>query len=371
MPSNSRTSSGNGSAKPPGPVVPPERLYLPIIIIGTIGVFGLLLAALAIDEPSKAPRMTSLSVGILVTTASCLVGGGLGFLFALPRDLSRQQGVEAVTREKPPNAGELSEAASEAQRTGWANNNLIKVSDWLTTLIVGVTLVQFGEIRNWLGTVGKHVGNAAGLKGESAQLTFGVTIIVAGFLFGFLTGYVQTRTTVTRRLAVAARDVEEALRQEIDATARSVESIRNDLKNAKTATANQQRRFEASASIMLSLYRPAPYGFRDAIMEANRLMRSDPMYREDAKIWAYLACAYGQQYAHELRENEPDPGVLKKAADDAYDAIQNCLNIDPDQKHWLQTFWNPEDPGHLVSDSYLTPFYDDTSLRERFSRLLG
>lgn len=372
MASNSRTSGGNGVVRTPGEPRKPEILYSPVIAIGAISVVGLILAAVAASEVEASPGLTILSVGVLVLTASCLVGGGLGFLFALPRDLSRQSSPEADR----PTAGTSEETGvnstnGETQRTGWANNNLIKVSDWLTTLIVGVSLVQFTEIKAWLGGVGGKVGQAAGFPNEPAQVTFGVALILAGAAFGFLTGYVQTRTTVTRRLAVTTRDVETELRKELAETARSVATMRDDLKDARSATNQLQRRLEETAPIYFSLYRPAPHGFQDAISEINRLMRADPSRRNDAKLWAYLACAHGQRFAYEQDKAEPDPAALQKASDDAYAAIEQCLNIDPDQKHWLQTLWDPNDPGHSTVDNDLTPFYTDAALKERFSRLLG
>lgn len=370
--SDSRESGSTDDSKVP---LGPEPLYFPIIVIGILGLVGLLLSAFAFRLPHASSALTLLSVGILVVTASCLLGGGLGFLFALPRDLSRQVGPEPNGSAQKAADGDGTDPPNEAMRTGWANNNLIKVSDWLTTLIVGVTLVEFGDISEWLVGVGSTVGEAAGLKGPDAQTTFGVALILAGVSFGFLTGYVQTRTTVTRRLAIIAWAVEQGLRKDVAETKRTVNSMRNDLADAKSATASLQRRLEETAPILLSLYQPPPRGFEDAIAETRRLMDRDKARRDDAKLWAYLAFAYGQKYAYEQKKaesgSEADPDELKKIADKAFDAIKRCLELDPDQKHWLQTLWDPNDPGHSKRDDDLTPFYRDPVLKERFRTLLG
>src|SRR5690349_20427007 len=66
---------------------------------------------------------------IMMSMASVLLGGLTGFLFGIPR---------ALTSATSGNSG--------SRRPFLENTNLEQVSDWLTKIIVGVSLVQFSNI---------------------------------------------------------------------------------------------------------------------------------------------------------------------------------------------------------------------------------
>ena len=115
--------------------------------------------------------------GLLLAGASGLVGAFMGFLFGIPRSKQLQ--------------GQVVAEDGKSQREYLENTNLEQISDWLTKIIVGLTLVQFAEIKTFVNGVGALFspvflsGSEAGTAGA-----IGVAVIlyftIAGFLFAFL-----------------------------------------------------------------------------------------------------------------------------------------------------------------------------------------
>src|SRR6185369_3725117 len=96
------------------------------------------------------------AVGMMAAAASSLLGGCLGFVFGIPRTM--QSGGPAPlppTPTPPEGSGRQQQAAAAAEKgasaTGistrilpayGANTNLEQISDWLTKILVGVSLTQ-------------------------------------------------------------------------------------------------------------------------------------------------------------------------------------------------------------------------------------
>ena len=129
------------------------------------------------------------SVGpILLWSVSCLtVGATIGFLFGIPR--SNAQAVNLLAKE--PKTGE---AANQWEgEAGRPNTNLEEVSDWLTKIIVGLSLVHLKSIEGRIESISLIV--AASLKPiPTASDTSTAMALVVGFsVLGFLFGYLYTR----------------------------------------------------------------------------------------------------------------------------------------------------------------------------------
>jgi hypothetical protein len=104
------------------------------------------------------------------------------FLFAIPR--------------ARPVSTPLDENAQDASGKLLVNTNLEQVSDWLTKIIVGVTLIEIGTI---LPALGRLVGLVATIYGNEAP---GAEIMAAAILLlfsvlGFFDGYIGTRSLLT------------------------------------------------------------------------------------------------------------------------------------------------------------------------------
>lgn len=109
---------------------------------------------------------------------ACSVGGAaIGFLFGIPK----------ILQSDGTASGGESQAPAYRQRI---NTNLTEISDWLTKIIVGLSLINLKRIPEFIdGAAGLLVGslevaNQAGARGFAAAVISSFAVI--GFLFGYL-----------------------------------------------------------------------------------------------------------------------------------------------------------------------------------------
>ncbi|RIK40285.1 MAG: hypothetical protein DCC55_15535 [Chloroflexi bacterium] len=119
------------------------------------------------------------TVGVMVAGAALVLGGLVGFLFGIPRTV---QGNDAAANGATDGPGNASSA-----RYG-ANTNLERVSDWLTTLLVALTVIELPNI--WQGVISASENLAGGFGGGAgaSPMALGAMLYFAsiGFMFGFL-----------------------------------------------------------------------------------------------------------------------------------------------------------------------------------------
>ena len=112
---------------------------------------------------------------LLWAGACSAVGWVVGFLFGIPRTLSAN-----TTANSPDSA---------APRSG-TNTNLEQISDWLTKIIVGVTLVQIGPALANLDLAAKLIAESLG---GPALKSFAYALMMYFAITGFLGSYLLTR----------------------------------------------------------------------------------------------------------------------------------------------------------------------------------
>lgn len=152
--------------------------------------------ALAVGA-SVGDALEILGTATIVGGAAAVSGALLGFLFGIPRTLQR---------ESPP--------TSESPTIYLANTNLEQISDWLTKILVGITLVQIGAIGPQLARLASALGP---MLGESpASPGFGLALCVYSFVAAFLIAYLWTRVLFRRELAIADLDLESTVRAVVD-----------------------------------------------------------------------------------------------------------------------------------------------------------
>jgi hypothetical protein len=81
------------------------------------------------------------------------------------------------------------------------NTNLEQISDWLTKILVGVSLTQIAEIRD--GLVSLTAFAAQGLGPQSQGQVFAFALLSYSAVLGFLFGYLWTRLFLAGALRVA------------------------------------------------------------------------------------------------------------------------------------------------------------------------
>ena len=117
---------------------------------------------------------------VMVLGASFLAGALLGFLFGIPRALSSDSAV----------------GSGGQDNRLIANTNLEQVSDWLTKIIVGATLVQLGNLTRRFGELATFVSGIFGGHTTQNSVMAGAIIIYSA-AHGFFAAYIGARSIVT------------------------------------------------------------------------------------------------------------------------------------------------------------------------------
>ena len=146
-----------------------------------------------------------LLLALSIALAALALGAFVGFLFGLPRSLTSsdfraaaqakataQDTVHAAAHEtsetSAPDGGET--AVKQASEV---NTNLEKISDWLTTIIVGVGLTKLQDIPGGIEEFGNRVAPYFGYGGKVFGIAAGLYFLIGGFFLA----YVGTRVRLS------------------------------------------------------------------------------------------------------------------------------------------------------------------------------
>jgi hypothetical protein len=154
------------------PSIVPALAFSWLWIIPCICFFGIVIILIYALQLPSGVRWGAFGVGVVIGSSAFLIGGLVGFLFGIPRT------VTSPTR-----------AAGATQYRG--NTNLEQVSDWLTKIIVGISLVEIGRIVPALAKLGTILKTPLG--GQPSSAAFGVGAVIASALTGFFFFYLWTR----------------------------------------------------------------------------------------------------------------------------------------------------------------------------------
>ena len=135
----------------------------------------------------------------LLFVAAAAVGAALGFLFGLPR--ARVAGADDGSGE-PVTGG-------RASTFYLTNSNLIKVSDWLTTIVIGLGLVNIGKVVPGLRDLARALHDPLG--GTAYAGAVGISVLIVGVLAGFLLNYLWTSIRVRALLEEAERQSQQTM----------------------------------------------------------------------------------------------------------------------------------------------------------------
>jgi hypothetical protein len=157
------------------------RSYVSRWIIG-ISVLAVIIlwVALAIYCAGLPGGFRAYGAALMISAASFIAGGLIGFLFGIPRAL----------------AGGIGIGSGIERRRLTANTNLEDISDWLTKIIVGATLVQLGSLAHRFGELAVFSSSIFGNQSEQNKAMAGAVILYSAIL-GFLTNYTGARTLGT------------------------------------------------------------------------------------------------------------------------------------------------------------------------------
>jgi hypothetical protein len=144
--------------------------WLKVLYAGpTVGVAAVVCYAISLES------LAVFAVAVVVAGGSWVCGALFGFIFGIPRMVGGQDsGTSAGTR--------------PSYRS---NSNLEQISDWLTKILVGLGLVEFGRIIAATERLGRFL--APGFGGGDTSSRFAISLVVFFLVSGFLTLYVVTR----------------------------------------------------------------------------------------------------------------------------------------------------------------------------------
>lgn len=143
---------------------------------------------------------TAAGTGTMWALAGFALGGGVGFLFGIPRIQQRDNSDGGVTR---PNI-EASKVSVVHYRL-LVNTNLENVSDWLTKILVGLGIASMNEIKPFIRSLVKLFARSITKQDPKVQDSeaFALAIIIFFPVVGFLFGYLVTRLFLQRAFAKA------------------------------------------------------------------------------------------------------------------------------------------------------------------------
>jgi hypothetical protein len=159
-----------------------------------LGFFSILVYAAQWD-PYSFLRIASL--GILLALAALLTGALLGFLFGIPRTLQQDSSAPAAIPA-------IQEDQSVGQPEYRGNTNLEQISDWLTKILVGITLTQFPKIKEFLQRLVTYLSPGFGKDTHNQPFILGILVLFP--ICGFFIGYLLTRLYLP--LALKKSDLE-------------------------------------------------------------------------------------------------------------------------------------------------------------------
>src|SRR5262245_39605657 len=158
-----------------------ETLTLRVLIVLLVAIFIYAIATSVMEPPE--PRgnwlqvvMRVFAVLVCLLLASAAGGGILGFLFGIPRQLQQantQIRQTAAAAAPGGNAASSNGANGASEHSGEAravaatsrlygnNTNLEEISDWITKIIVGISLVQATTILNKVGEASQNFKTSA------------------------------------------------------------------------------------------------------------------------------------------------------------------------------------------------------------------
>lgn len=137
----------------------------------------------------------AIGLSLLVAVAASALGCLLGLVLGIPKanDAETQSALEQVAT--------LNSAEAPLVRLAF-NSNLLRISDWLTTLLVGLSLVHFRQGLDGLGWLGDKYASVFSTKvfeEATARSAYGLALTLSSFVIGSILMYIWTST---RLLAV-------------------------------------------------------------------------------------------------------------------------------------------------------------------------
>ncbi|MEP6502073.1 MAG: hypothetical protein ABJD97_01990 [Betaproteobacteria bacterium] len=138
---------------------------------------------------------------ILWVCASFAAGGTAGFLFGIPKSGISSKAEAAAPASASTQGVAGSDVAHAAARNDAAprtrpNTNLEEVSDWVTKILVGLTLVNFKDLKEEVARISVNAASAIRSHPTDSDVSVAMALVVGFALMGFLAVYLYMRLFV-------------------------------------------------------------------------------------------------------------------------------------------------------------------------------
>lgn len=135
---------------------------------------------------------------LMWAAAMSSLGWLLGFIFGIPRSIAKRE-ISAVSG--VPQGTDASQGDGRRPKAmDGVNTNLEEISDWLTKIIVGVSLVEITKVLDALRSTAEIVAQGTGGHNE---VSFAYALIIYFSVAGFLGSYLLTRLYLQKALREA------------------------------------------------------------------------------------------------------------------------------------------------------------------------
>ena len=289
-----------------------------IVFLARAILFGLIVAFL-IAYHSGADRPEALQrgfVALIVALSAMFMGGIIGFLFGIPRSQSGQIA----------DSGQL--ATSEDRQRYLENTNLEQVSDWLTKIIIGISLVQFNKIVEHVYEFSAKIEPSILPAKQGSDGSVAFVWLIFFFIAGFLFSYLWTRVIMVHVLSRSSATLAAELSRAMNSDAKLVALVEDFLDGGDASDAAALKKIEAEVA-------GAPFSARQQIFNHARDWRKRKFQQGDGSeldralpVFRGLIAAspedyhrnYGQ-YAYVLKDKIPPDWA------EAAEALRTAIRI--------------------------------------------
>jgi hypothetical protein len=143
------------------------------------------------------------STPVLWALGCFTIGSGFGFLFGIPKILQNAKLSNDI----------VDKTNSDYRQQ--VNTNLTEISDWLTKIIVGLSLINFEKIGINLDKAASILAQSMNVSEPNKYKAFALALIICFSILGFLFGYLSTRLFLQGAFSRADQEASSAIQAQV------------------------------------------------------------------------------------------------------------------------------------------------------------
>jgi hypothetical protein len=319
--------------------------------LGLVGLIGAIATAICLILSQVGNVAGAIGLGGLILFASAAAGAALGFLFSVPRVLA--------TGDDQPAANESKRTISQ-NRLLSTNTNMERISEWLTTMIVGVGLSQITSVGSYI----QVFTNFLEVRSGDTLAAAGPFILIVGLVSGFVFLYLYTRLYLSSLFLHVEQLMNRVGLQELP---KAIDQIRVIAQELAERDNSSMMRYIASVDqisfdhtmYVLNALLYEDRGYQKVLEIGDEL--EDTAAAEMARYWFLMAAAHGQRHK-ELASLGTDEEERVEARQAVLKASRKAVLLDNTYKRRLKELSNAKS-----SDDDLRDFAKDPE----FLRIVG